>query len=429
MRPFPARPLSLPAVGGWPRRAPAGKGLYPAGMATLGLLAILGCGPDQSSPTAPQDRAEPAASATAAALSFYQLSAGWMRTCGVTTDNRAYCWGDNAEGYLGDGTTTDRLSPTAVVGGLHFRQITTGAAFTCGVTTDFRAYCWGFGGRGDLGNGGTAEHDSPVAVTGGHQFRHVDAGFDHACGLTYPDNRVYCWGQNADGQLGIGTRTGPESCPFSPACSLKPVPIASTLTFRQVASGWFHSCAITTDDRLFCWGLNSSGQVGDSTSVFRRTRPSRVGRSHHWKQVDGGNDFTCAVTTTEQAFCWGNGRDGQIGNGHTYLSFWPRLVAGKHAFRRVTAGGKHACGETPSSVGWCWGLGALGVATTTQSLVPVAVSGGLFFSQLSAGYGTTCGRTPAAVGYCWGSNTNGELGLGQADFTPHLLPTPIGPPS
>jgi alpha-tubulin suppressor-like RCC1 family protein len=407
---------------------------YSATVAVSCLLAALGCGPDQPSPTAPDDGPAVAVSATAAALSFFQLSAGWMRTCGVTTDNHAYCWGDNAQGYLGDGTRTDRLSPRAVVGGLLFRQITTGADFTCGVTTDFRAYCWGYGGRGVLGNGQTAEHDSPVAVVGGHQFRQLDAGFDHVCGVSYPDNRVYCWGGNRDGQLGIGTRTGPETCIADVgnlgACSTKPVPIASTLTFRQVATGWYHSCAVTTDDRLFCWGLNSSGQVGDSTTAFRQAKPSRVGRSQHWKQVDGGNDFTCAVTTAEQAFCWGNGGVGQIGNGHTYLSFWPRPVSGSHAFRRVTAGAVTACGETPSNVAWCWGgYFVLSNGTTVGSLTPAAVPGGLFFSQVSAGYGQICGRTPAAVGYCWGNNTNGELGIGQADFASHPNPTPIGPPS
>jgi hypothetical protein len=147
--------------------------------------------------------------------------------------------------------------------------------------------------------------------------------------------------------------------------------------------------------------------------------------------VDGGNEFTCAVTTGDQAFCWGNGRGGELGNGHAYLSFWPRAVAGKHAFRRVTAGGKHACGETPSNGAWCWGEngGALGDGTTSpSSLIPVAVTGGLFFSQLSAGYVHTCGRTPAAVGYCWGRNFNGQLGLGAPDVTPHTSPTPIGPP-
>ncbi len=402
-----------------PRRRPP--------LAAAALLTVLSCGPDQRPPTDPDDRPALAVS-PAAALSFLQLSAGWSRTCGVTTDNRAYCWGDNAQGYLGDGTITDRAAPTPVAGNLRFRQISAGVSATCGVTTDFRAWCWGFGGRGDLGTGDTAEHHTPVAVAGGHQFRQVDVGFDHACAVTTPDNRVYCWGANTDGQLGIGNRSGPDLCNFGGACSLKPVAIASTIAFQQVATGSFHSCGVTKDERLFCWGLNQSGQVGDSSTVFRRSTPSRVGRGRRWRQVDGGRDFTCAVTTGNEALCWGNGRLGQLGNNHTFLSFWPRLVAGKHAFRRVTAGSGHACGETPSSGAWCWGNGRLGDGTNNSSLVPVAVTGGLFWGQLSAGLSHTCGKTQASVGYCWGSNVEGELGLGAADFAPHTSPTAIGPP-
>jgi alpha-tubulin suppressor-like RCC1 family protein len=402
--------------------------LHPAMVLAAGLLALPGCGSEQPSPTAPDERPSPAVSAVAA-LSFFQLSASWLWTCGVTTDNRAYCWGNNDQGYLGDGTIIDRAAPVAVLGGLRFRHISGGGDVTCAVTTDFHGYCWGNNQRGELGDGTTTERHSPVAVVGGLRFRQIEVGFLHACGLTYPDNRVYCWGWNRDGQLGLGTRTGPEGCSGFGPCSTKPVPISSTLTFRQVTAGWYHSCAVTTDERLFCWGLNSSGQVGDSTSVFRRANPSRVGRSQRWRQVDGGIEHTCAVTTGDQAFCWGNGRDGQLGNGHTYLSFWPRAVAGEHAFRRVTAGGGHTCGETPSNGAWCWGAGgALGDGTTTQSLIPVAVTGGLFFSQLSAGRSYTCGRTPAGVGYCWGTNANGQLGLGAVDFVPHPSPTPIGAP-
>jgi alpha-tubulin suppressor-like RCC1 family protein len=399
--------------------------------AVVALLFALGCQPDGSSPAAPEDRAASAVTATAAALSFFQLSSGSGRTCGVTTDNHAYCWGSNPDGQLGDGSTTQRLSPTAVVGGLLFRQITTGATFTCGVATDFHAYCWGLGSFGQLGNGAILDHDAPVAVAGGTRFRQVEAGFYHACGLSYPDNRVYCWGLNRDGQLGVGTRTGPEDCLGSGgtlgACSTKPVLIKSALTFRQVGVGFYHSCAVTTDDRLYCWGFNSAGQVGDSSSTTRLLKPSRVAGTQHWKQVDGGRLHTCAVTTTNQAFCWGNGRVGQLGNGHTYLSFWPRPVAGNHAFRRVTAGGDHACGETTSSDAWCWGSGALGLEGQTQSLTPLKVPVGLFFGQVSAGNDNTCGRTPAGVGYCWGSNANGELGIGQTDLIPHYTPVAIGP--
>jgi alpha-tubulin suppressor-like RCC1 family protein len=401
-----------------PARRPTGRpGLDPltrrcASTFAALLLAALGCQEDASSPTGPEP--DPAlATVAAAALEFYQVSGGYESTCGVTTDNRAYCWGYNGQGQLGDGTTTHRFAPVAVSGGLRFRQISAGFAASCGVTTDFRAYCWGSNDRGELGDGTTTGRLTPVPVAGGHQFRQVETNLEHTCGVSYPDNRVYCWGWNADGQLGNGTRTGPEACYYGP-CSTKPFPVTSTLTFRQVTTGWYHSCGVTTDNRAFCWGLNKYGQLGDSTAQFRRVKPSRVAGSHPFRQVDAGAVHTCAVTTDYQAFCWGNGNSGQVGNGKTYLSFWPKAVAGGLSFRRVTAGVSHTCGETTLNRGYCWGSGGrLGDGTETTRLKPVAVAGGLYFSQLSAGGSQTCGRTPAAVAYCWGFGFWGELGDGK----------------
>jgi alpha-tubulin suppressor-like RCC1 family protein len=389
------------------------------------VVAALGCGEDEQSPAALEPHPELATTATTA-LAFYQVSAAYLRTCGVTTDNRAYCWGNNTQGVLGDGTTTPRLAPVEVVGGLRFRQISAGGAATCGVTTDYRAYCWGQNDLGELGDGTTTRRLTPVPVAGGHQFRQVETNFEHTCGVSYPDNRAYCWGRNTDGQLGNGTRTGPEACDYG-SCSTKPFSVTSTLAFRQVTTGYFHSCGVTADNRVFCWGLNKYGQIGDSSTASWRLKPSRVAPTRQFRQVDAGTDFTCAVTTDYRAFCWGNGRSGQVGNGKAYLSFWPKAVAGGLSFRRVTAGGAHTCGETTLSRAYCWGEnnnGRLGDGTTTNRLTPAAVAGGLYFAQLSAGAYHTCGKTPASVAYCWGSNFSGELGNGTTS-TPRLTPGPV----
>jgi alpha-tubulin suppressor-like RCC1 family protein len=275
------------------------------------------------------------------------------------------------------------------------------------VTTDYRAYCWGANERGELGDGTTTQRLTPVPVGGGLRFRQVETNLVHTCGVTYPDNRAYCWGSNSEGELGNGPRED----------RLTPVAVAGGLTFRQVSAGYYHTCGVTTDNRVFCWGNNRYGQIGDSSTVYRRPRPSRVAGGRQFRQVDAGAEYNCAVTTDYRAFCWGNGRYGQIGNGKTYLSFWPRAVVGGLSFERVTAAWEHTCGETTGNRAYCWGTnynGQLGDGTTTQRLTPVAVAGGLSFSQLSAGISHTCGRTPAAVAYCWGRNFDGQLGNGSA---------------
>jgi len=382
------------------------------------IAALLGCQEDAQSPTGPEPA--PALASVTQALAFAQVSGGWDRSCGVTTDHRAYCWGNNSQGQLGDNTTINRVKPVAVAGGLSFLQVSAGFAASCGVTTDHRAYCWGANERGELGDGTTTQRLKPVAVAGGHLFRQVESNFQHSCGVTYPDNKAYCWGENTDGRLGDGTLTNRS----------KPAAVAGGLLFRQITAGYRHTCGVATDNRAYCWGLNSSGQLGDSTETYRRLKPRRVAAgTHRFLQVDAGAVSTCAVTTDNRALCWGDGRMGQIGNGRAYLSFWPRRVAGGLQFAKVTAADTHSCGTTTGNKAWCWGAnynGQLGDGTTTSSLTPVAVAGGFSFTQVSAGISHTCGRTPGSVAYCWGRNFTGQLGNGTK--TVSLTPAPVAGP-
>ena len=380
----------------------------PSLLTAAGLLLIAaGCRDDTGSPTEPTPATGQAAVAAATTLTFYQLSGGQNQyTCGVTPEYRAYCWGWNDRGQLGDGTKgTARLIPVAVATTLRFRQVSAGASHTCAVTPDNRAYCWGSNAIGALGDGTTNDHYSPVAVAGGRQFRQVDAGVDFTCGISYPDNRVFCWGNNWAGQLGDGTTTP----------RLKPVAVGAALYFNQVRAGAFHTCGITTTNRAYCWGYNIYGRLGDSTNVTR-LRPTRVAAGGRlFTQLDAGGDHTCAVTTTNLAFCWGDGRSGALGNGKTLVSFWPRAVAGGLSFTRVTTGYGHTCGESTGKKAYCWGnsaRGQLGDGTTADRLTPVPVVGGHFFAQVSAGAEHACGKTPAGVAYCWGNNLLGALGDG-----------------
>src|SRR5215207_5701481 len=126
---------------------PARKSRWTCRAASLALLlSTAGCGQDES-PVAPEAYAEHASPAVTAAattpLAFVQVSTGINHSCGVTADDRVYCWGYNWKGELGDGTTTLRRAPRAVAGGLRFRFVSAGHSFTCGLTTDDRAYCWG----------------------------------------------------------------------------------------------------------------------------------------------------------------------------------------------------------------------------------------------------------------------------------------------
>jgi alpha-tubulin suppressor-like RCC1 family protein len=297
--------------------------------------------------------------------------------------------------------------------------VSAGWGHTCGITAEYVAYCWGLNWTGNLGDGTELDRTTPTPVARSFRFRQIDAGQYHTCARSYPEDHVYCWGQNNKGQLGDGTTTNRST----------PVRVLGSRQFRQLSVGDYHTCGVTSTDQAFCWGWNRRGQLGDSTEAGRRARPTLVAGGHLFRQVDAGRDVTCGVTTEDRAFCWGDGRYGQLGNGKTYLSFWPRAAAGSLSFRRVTAGGYHVCGETTTGRAYCWGSnigGGLGTGTLDNSTKPVAVAGGLRFGQLSAGRTHTCGKTTAATGYCWGENFWGTLGDGTR--MDQLVPMPVDGP-
>lgn len=181
---------------------------------------------------------------------FRQVTAGSWHTCGVTTTNEAYCWGYDNVGQLGDDPAKARRArPVLVAGGHQFRQVDAGNSHTCGVTTADQAFCWGQGGR--IGDGHAIDRFTPRAVAGGLRFTRVSAGGPHTCGETAA-NQAYCWGGNSFGELGDGGSAG----------QLRPVAVAGGLAFAQLSAGGNHTCGRTPTAVAYCWGYDFFGQLG-----------------------------------------------------------------------------------------------------------------------------------------------------------------------
>ncbi len=337
------------------------------------------------------------------------VSAGGSHTCAIASTGAASCWGNNAMGEVGDGTTgNQRANPTPLVGDVLLAGVRAGeVSMSCGLTSSGGAECWGATTRASA---------TRVATTA--SFRALAVGANHVCAVTVLGDSL-CWGQNTSGQLGDGG---------SVTASAVPVLTTGGHAFTQVVAGLVHTCGLTTSGAAWCWGSNTLGQVGDGTLGNVRPLPEAVAGAHVFTSISAGAEHTCGLKANGEAWCWGSGTWGKLGTGAAVgPTPAPVQVVGGLTFARIEAGGDHTCGLTTSGAAWCWGAnfsGQLGDNTTTDATSPRAVQGGFVYTALSAGGQHTCGVTTIGTLLCWGRNASGQLGVG-AGVAQALTPMPV----
>lgn len=378
-------------------------------------------------------------------MQWKQLSSYGQNVCALSYTNQLFCWGNNASGQVGDGTTTARTSPTEVLAGAiptnaTVKSISVGTSFACALASNNQLYCWGSNANGQLGDNSTTNRLAPTLVaqgdrTAGVTFQEVKAGGSHTCAIG-SNGAGYCWGLNTNGQLGNNSTTQ-RLVPTSIAQGTIPTGAA----IKQIALGDAHTCATASNNTMYCWGNNTDNQVGNNsttqrlvpTSVLAGSIPTGVYASSIYAE----GSHTCMIGTNNLAYCWGNNASGQAGiNSGVVRRSTPGQVSvsGMPAgttFQALGLGAQHTCALASNSLTYCWGLNSsyqVGDGTTNNRIAPTrSTQISVTAAQLDGGDGFTCLVTTNNATYCLGSNASGTFGDGTTNNSATLVALPMVP--
>jgi alpha-tubulin suppressor-like RCC1 family protein len=377
-----------------------------------GFAALEAC----SDSTAPSELPQPTA-----ALTF---AIGGRHGCRLTTDGRALCWGRADAGQLGINITPLRSAPVPVASGdARFTSIVTGGLHTCALTSEGAAWCWGQNDVGQAGFPAEMNQDcgefihgwrcvpSPRPLETALRFDVLVAGGANTCGFAR-DGAIYCWGSSAAGQLGPA---GTETCEGG-LCSHTPVALPAEPKLVTLALGSAgHLCGLTAQGVAYCWGSNAGGQLGLGAVGGAEDAPTLVHGGLTFKAIAVGGEHTCALATDGKPWCWG--RDIlPPGAGGISLSSTPVAIQSSPSFASLIAGTWAACGRTAPGSVYCWGTNAFGemgitpAGLSTRFDTPQQMTGDPRWTRIAGSWATFCGLDADGSTWCWGHGADGELG-------------------
>jgi len=352
-----------------------------------------------------------------------QMASDGAGFCAALASGLVNCWGSGTDGALGNNSVADSRVPVIIA-------VTTATGLASDATHSYCASlrsgavdCWGLDTDGELGNG-TSGGDSlvPVAVSGVTSAVAVVSDGDHSYCALLASGGADCWGLGTSGELGNGASTTSDV-----AVAVSGLSGATSLAGEGNGS----YCAVVSGGAVECWGDNGSGDLGDNSTTDAPVPVMVTGLSGASSVVSDGTHSYCAVLTSGPVECWGAGTDGELGNGATATSHVPVTVTGISA-RSLASNGNHSYCAVAAGAVDCWGLGGigqLGDGATANSDVPVAASGiGDAASVGGDGSNAYCAVLATEAVACWGAGGSGQLGNGGgANSDVPVTAGPMGP--
>jgi alpha-tubulin suppressor-like RCC1 family protein len=354
-----------------------------------------------------------------------------IHVCGVDNYGESFCWGGNSSGEVGDGTTESEVRvPSTVVlpPGISLQKITTGNHHSCGLDTSNQIWCWGRGKR--LGNGGIIDSHIPLEISTppGINWSDVSAGMYHTCALDLA-GQAYCWGGDTPthGELGV------DGTDLLLLPTLIDMP--EGIVFTQISCGDEHTCALDTSGQAWCWG--GYNYTGAGSSMDHTTPLQVIMPPNSFVELDSGNYGTCSIDTNGQAWCWGKNYTGQHCSGDIIDDATPSLVLKPSTVSQWTAisrGKNLTCTIDNHGDAWCCGRNQTGEAGNgtygNDYYIPepmIMPPGGAPMVSISTGTMNTCILSENGKIFCSGAGDNGGT-LGMGDTYSTLVPTAVFPP-
>lgn len=346
-----------------------------------------------------------------------------------------YAWGFNgsgvspSSGQLGILSILDRSSPVLINSSTGFSgsvsgwtKVSSGFEHTLGINSG-KLYSWGSNYTGRLGLGlspsNTVTRSSPVQVGIDSNWTAISAGRYHSLALK-SDGNIWAWGSNGFGQLGIGNTDGKSS----------PVTTSGS-SWSKISAGWNHSLAIKEDGSLWAWGYNFYGQLGDY-STSNRSNPVKIKDGTSWTMVSAGANHSLAIRLDGTLWAWGSNGNGRLGIGtayendpFTFAYLSPMQVGSDNDWYSVSAGGYHSLAIKNNNTLWSWGEnsnGQLGKGDTTDRSAPSQITGSTW-KMASAGIDHSGAINSYDKMFFWGRNNLGQIG--DNSTTHRSSPVPI----